>query len=143
MNDRNLVKEGALTGQTLLVGAMHANNEVDTIQPIRELARMAHQYGVLFHMDATRSLGKIPVSVKDPDVDFLTMAGQPPGKNLMGSYTLLFSLFPQQPLWRMPLHDGNSTFARSSMKWRRCVRSPICHSGSFSSTCWTAYTHRA
>ncbi len=60
--------------ETLLVSVMTANNETGTIQPVRELARIAHDHGALFHTDATQAIGKIPVDVTDLDVDFLTLS---------------------------------------------------------------------
>ena len=73
VNPREL--EEALTPQTILVSIMHANNEVGTIQPIQELAALAHQAGAVFHTDAAQSLGKIPVDVNDMGVDLLSIAG--------------------------------------------------------------------
>jgi cysteine desulfurase len=58
-----------------LVSIMHANNEVGSIQPIREMARLAHAHGALFHTDAAQSTGKIPVNVDDMEVDLLSIAG--------------------------------------------------------------------
>jgi cysteine desulfurase NifS/selenium donor protein len=66
---------GALRPDTVLVSIMHANNEVGTIQPIRELARIAREAGVLFHTDAAQSAGKIPIDVRELDVDLLSVAG--------------------------------------------------------------------
>ena len=60
--------------KTLLVSVMTANNETGTIQPIRELARIAHDHGALFHTDATQAIGKIPVDATGLDVDFLTLS---------------------------------------------------------------------
>ena len=65
----------ALRPDTVLVSVMHANNEVGTLQPIRELADLAHQVGALMHCDAAQSAGKIPVDVNDLGVDLLTLAG--------------------------------------------------------------------
>ena len=65
----------SITPQTILVTIMHANNEVGTIQPIREIAEVAHQHGVLLHTDAAQSVGKIPVQVDDLGVDLLSIAG--------------------------------------------------------------------
>lgn len=67
--------EGALTPQTILVSIMHANNEVGTIQPIRELADLAHEAGAVFHTDAAQTLGKISVDVGELGVDLLSIAG--------------------------------------------------------------------
>jgi cysteine desulfurase len=67
--------ERTLTPDTVLVTIMHANNEVGTIQPIAELAQIAHRHGALMHTDAAQSVGKIPVNVKDLGVDLLSVAG--------------------------------------------------------------------
>ena len=65
----------AITPRTILVSVMHANNEVGTIQPIAEIAEIAHRKGVLVHTDAAQSVGKIPTRVDDLGVDLLTIAG--------------------------------------------------------------------
>ena len=57
-----------------LVAVMHANNEVGTIQPVAELAAIAHERGALFHTDAVQSTGKVPVNVRDLDVDLLALS---------------------------------------------------------------------
>jgi len=64
----------ALAEDTAVVSVMHANNEIGTIQPIAELARLAHERGALFHTDAVQSAGKIPVDVKALGVDMLSMS---------------------------------------------------------------------
>ena len=65
----------AITRHTTLVSIMHANNEVGTIQPIEDCARIAHEHGVLFHTDAAQSVGKIPTGVNQLGVDLLSIAG--------------------------------------------------------------------
>ena len=65
----------AITERTILVSVMQANNEVGTIQPISEVAAIAHERGVLCHTDAAQSAGKIPVDVGALGVDLLTLAG--------------------------------------------------------------------
>jgi cysteine desulfurase len=65
----------AVTDHTALVSLMHANNEIGTIQPIAELAAIAHAQGALVHTDAVQSAGKIPVSVRELGVDLLTVSG--------------------------------------------------------------------
>ena len=67
--------ERAITPDTLLVTVMHANNEVGTVQPIAELAELAHRYGALMHTDAAQSVGKIVVKVDELGVDLLSVAG--------------------------------------------------------------------
>ncbi len=59
---------------TKLVSIMLANNEIGTIQNIKELAKTAHESGALFHTDATQALGKIKIDVKDLDVDYMTLS---------------------------------------------------------------------
>ncbi|HEV3203083.1 MAG TPA: cysteine desulfurase family protein [Gemmataceae bacterium] len=65
----------AADSRTTLVSIMHANNEVGTVQPIREIAAIAHERGILVHTDAAQSLGKIPVDVNELGVDLLSVAG--------------------------------------------------------------------
>jgi cysteine desulfurase len=64
--------EKALTPETILVSIMHANNEVGTIQPIEEIGKLLQGKGIIFHVDAVQSLGKIPVNVNDLGVNLLT-----------------------------------------------------------------------
>jgi cysteine desulfurase NifS/selenium donor protein len=65
----------ALTPETILVTVMHANNEVGTIEPVAEIARLARERGILVHTDAAQSAGKIRVDVGELGVDFLSLAG--------------------------------------------------------------------
>jgi cysteine desulfurase len=65
----------AMSDDVAIVSVMHANNEVGTIQPIAELAAIAHERGALFHTDAVQSVGKIPVNVRDLDVNLLSLSG--------------------------------------------------------------------
>jgi cysteine desulfurase len=65
----------ALRPDTAIVSIMHANNEVGTIQPIREIAHLTRARGIVLHADAAQSAGKIPVNVDALDVDLLTLAG--------------------------------------------------------------------
>jgi cysteine desulfurase len=66
--------ERALTDGTALVSVMHANNEIGTVQPMADLARLAKARGALFHTDAVQSAGKIPVDVKALGVDLLSLS---------------------------------------------------------------------
>jgi cysteine desulfurase len=65
----------ALRPSTILVSIMHANNEVGTIQPIEEIAKIAHEAGILLHSDAAQSVGKISFTVQGLGVDLLSVAG--------------------------------------------------------------------
>jgi cysteine desulfurase len=66
--------ETAITDDTALVSVMHANNEIGTIQPVADLARIAKSRGALFHTDAVQTAGKIPVDVKSLGVDLLSLS---------------------------------------------------------------------
>jgi len=65
----------AIRPNTALVSVMHANNEVGTIQPIREIASIAREHGVLMHTDAAQTVGKLSVNVQELGVDLLSVAG--------------------------------------------------------------------
>lgn len=67
--------ERAIDGDTALVTVMHSNNETGVLQPVVALARLAHAAGALIHTDAAQSLGKVPVDVRELDVDLLSVAG--------------------------------------------------------------------
>lgn len=79
VDDQGLVNpadvEAALTDDTILVSIMHANNEIGTIQPVKEICAIAHEHNVLVHTDAVQSVGKIPVNVDELGVDMLSMSG--------------------------------------------------------------------
>ncbi len=67
--------ERAITPQTILISIMHANNEVGTIQPIQEIAEIAHKHEIIMHTDAAQSTGKIPVDMDELGIDLLSIAG--------------------------------------------------------------------
>ena len=60
---------------TILVSVMFANNEIGTIQPIKEIGEICHKHGVLFHTDAVQAYGHIKIDVKDINIDFLSASG--------------------------------------------------------------------
>ena len=65
----------AIREDTILVTIMHSNNEVGTLQPIEELGEICREKDILFHTDASQSLGKVKIDVSNLTVDFLTIAG--------------------------------------------------------------------
>lgn len=67
--------EKLITDQTILVTVMHSNNETGSLQPIEEIAGICRRHNILFHTDASQSVGKVPVDVQSLGVDFLTVAG--------------------------------------------------------------------
>lgn len=64
----------ALTGRTILVTIMAANNEIGTIAPIEEIGKVCRSRGVVFHTDATQAVGKIPVSVRSASIDLMSFS---------------------------------------------------------------------
>ena len=66
--------ENAITDKTILISIMMVNNEIGTLEPIKELAAVAKKHGVLFHTDAVQAAGNVPIDVKDLGVDFLSMS---------------------------------------------------------------------
>jgi cysteine desulfurase len=64
----------AITDKTILITIMHANNEVGVLQDIKEIGRIARERGVLFHTDATQSVGKVPFNVNEMNVDIASMS---------------------------------------------------------------------
>ncbi|MEP7234226.1 MAG: aminotransferase class V-fold PLP-dependent enzyme, partial [Ignavibacteriota bacterium] len=69
----DLLRE-SITDQTILVTIMHANNEIGVIQDIEAIGKICHERGVLFHTDATQSVGKIPFDVQRMNVDLASMS---------------------------------------------------------------------
>ena len=67
--------KNAIREDTILISIMMANNEIGTIEPIAEIARVAHEHDVLMHTDAVQAVGAIPVNVRELDVDMLSLSG--------------------------------------------------------------------
>lgn len=65
----------SLKDSTMLVSVMHANNEIGTIQPLKELIDITHEGGALFHSDAVQTVGKLPLDVKELDIDLMSFSG--------------------------------------------------------------------
>ena len=107
--DPQAVRE-SLTDQTILVSVMLANNEVGTLQPIADIAAAARERGVLMHTDAVQAFGKLPLSVDDLGVDFLSFSGHKvyAPKGIGGWYER--SAATLQPL----LHGGHQERGRRS-----------------------------
>ncbi len=67
--------KAALSEKVAIASAMWANNETGTLFPVEEMARLAHDRGVLFHTDAVQAVGKIPIDLKSTKIDFLSLSG--------------------------------------------------------------------
>jgi cysteine desulfurase len=64
----------AITPRTILISVLHANNEIGVVQPVEEIGKIAKKHGVLFHVDAAQSVGKIPVNVERDGIDLLSIS---------------------------------------------------------------------
>ena len=67
--------EAAIRPDTILISVMYANNEIGTIQPIREIGAIAHEHGILFHTDAVQAYGHLPIHVDECHIDMLSASG--------------------------------------------------------------------
>ncbi|MDY3927072.1 MAG: cysteine desulfurase NifS [Anaerotignum sp.] len=67
--------EKAIRPETVLISVMFANNEIGTIQPIKEIGEIARKHGVLFHTDAVQAVGHVPIDVEKMHIDLLSMSG--------------------------------------------------------------------
>ena len=67
--------EAAIRPDTILISVMYANNEIGTIQPIREIGAIAHEHGILFHTDAVQAYGHLPIDVDACHIDMLSASG--------------------------------------------------------------------
>ena len=67
--------ENSITENTILISIMFANNEIGTIQPIKEIAKIAKSNNIIFHTDAVQAVGNIPIDVKEMGIDMLSMSG--------------------------------------------------------------------
>jgi cysteine desulfurase len=66
--------EDAINNRTVLISVMYANGEIGTIQPIREIGKLAQENKVAFHVDAVAAAGKVPINVKEEDIDLLSIS---------------------------------------------------------------------
>lgn len=64
--------EEAIAPETILISVMFANNEIGTIQPIKEIGEIAHEHGILFHTDAVQAFGQVPINVDEMNIDMLS-----------------------------------------------------------------------
>ena len=67
--------EAAIRPDTFLISIMFANNEIGTIEPIKEIGEIAHRHGILFHTDAVQAFGQIPIHVDEMSIDMLSASG--------------------------------------------------------------------
>ncbi|MDD6333621.1 MAG: IscS subfamily cysteine desulfurase [Clostridia bacterium] len=64
--------ENAITNRTILISVMFANNEIGTIEPVKEIGEIAHRHGIIFHTDAVQAMCHVPINVRDMNIDLLS-----------------------------------------------------------------------
>ena len=67
--------ENAIRPTTILISIMFANNEIGTVQPIEDIAKIAHNHNIIFHTDAVQACGNIPINVQKMQIDMLSLSG--------------------------------------------------------------------
>jgi cysteine desulfurase len=67
--------EAAIRPDTILISVMFANNEIGSIQPIKEIGEIAKKYGIIFHTDAVQAYGQLPINVDEYHIDMLSASG--------------------------------------------------------------------
>lgn len=77
VNVERIINE--ITDKTILISIMYANGELGTIQPIREIGKIASDRGIIFHVDGTAACGKVPINVEDENIDLLTISSNDMG----------------------------------------------------------------
>lgn len=79
VDENGLIKldelEKAITPETVLISVMYANNEIGTIQPIKEIGMIAREHNILFHTDAVQAFGQVPINVDEDNIDMLSSSG--------------------------------------------------------------------
>jgi cysteine desulfurase len=79
VDEKGLIKldelEKAIRPDTILISIMFANNEIGTIEPVKEIGEIAHKHGVLFHTDAVQAFAQVPINVDEMNIDMLSASG--------------------------------------------------------------------
>ena len=96
--------EAAIRPETILISVMFANNEIGTIQPIKEIGKIAHEQGILFHTDAVQAFGHVPINVDECHIDMLSASGH----KLNGPKGIGFLYIRKGVKIRSFIHGGSS-----------------------------------
>lgn len=123
--------QGVIRPSVYIVSIMHTNNEIGTIQPIKELAKIAHRNGAFFHSDAVQAVGHLAIDVKDLDVDLLSASAHkfngPKGVGFLyikegTPITALLHGGSQQKSYRAGTENTPSIMAMATALEKRCMK---------------------
>jgi len=115
--------EAAIRPDTILISVMYANNEIGTIEPIKEIGEIAHKHGILFHTDAVQAFGQVPINVDECHIDMLSASGH----KLNGPKGIGFLYIRKGVKILSFIHGGKKT----SCRYRKC-----------SGYCWNRYSNK-
>ena len=120
-NGRPVRRWKAITDKTILVSIMMANNEIGTIQPVKEIGRIAKEHGVFFHTDAAQAVGHIPVDVEDMNIDLMSFTAHT--RFMAPRVSELFTFAEGRPRVKLaPSHARRWTRKGGSLGHTQCAR---------------------
>ena len=116
--------EAAITPETILISVMAANNEIGTLEPLKEIGQIAHEHGILFHTDAVQAFGQIPINVDEFNIDMLSSSGHKINGPNGNRDFLYIRKGVKDPLLRTWRSTGEKTSCRyRERSWYRRIRS--------------------
>ena len=116
--------EKAIRPDTILISVMFANNEIGTIQPIKEIGEIAKKHGVLFHTDAVQAYGQLPINVDELHIDMLSSSGHKlNGPKGIGFLYIRKSPDASTPRFLTDLRRNSLTFyfQNHQYQFRKCI----------------------
>ena len=118
--------EAAIRPDTILISVMYANNEIGTIEPIKEIGEIAHKHGILFHTDAVQAFGQVPINVDECHIDMLSASGTQAERTKRNRIPL-YQKRREDPF----LCSWWGTGKKTSCRYRKC-----------SGYCWNRYSNK-
>ena len=127
----------AIRPTTILISVMFANNEIGTIQPIKEIGEIAKEHGILFHTDAVQAYGHVPINVDDFNIDMMSCK-RPQDQRAEGNRFPLHPHRCEDPF----LHPWRRAGAQTPCRYRECSRYRRFRQGSRDCCCKHGRAHQ-